>query len=722
MSALSTLTQRILYGGGPFVGSRAFVLGPAVVEPSDILAGHDTETFAPKEYGDYLATSSAVYAVVRLRYTLLSSVPFRLYTGTADNRTEVTSGEARDLFDRVNPFWTWERLIQMTEASLCLWGKNFWFIERSGRGRPQNIWWARPDRVKVVPDTRNYVSHFLYKPDNASPEIRFEPDETFWVRTPNPLDEFEGLSPIAAARLAADTASAAMHSNRNLFSNGIQAGGFVMPKGTAPWTPEQRKQIESGLNREHRGVKNAHRWGVFSQEIGVQSVTMSPKDAEFLGALQWTLEEVCRSFGVPLDLIGGQRTYANVEASERIVWTFTVRPEADFLAAEITEQLLPMFGVRGLTAAFDFSAVEVLKEAETDAWARAEAQIKAGAITINEWRADQGLDPLPWGDAWWAPLNLVPISEADQAAPPEPAVTVTELPTEEEVPALPEGEDAPAEPRRFARTIAYGSPEHQQHCRLFARRTDPWERRFGDATADLMRRQKASVLARLRQRAARDVAEVAANPFDRPHWIKLFREAARPILTGLTDEVGQAALDDLALGLSFDVQDPNVVRALEAQAQRYGRHVNETTWRQLAASLAEGVEIGEGIPQLADRIEATMAARIGMSREVIARTEVTTAANQGTLLSWKASGVVQGKTWLAALDSRTRPTHVEAHGQTVPIDWDFTVGQGSGPAPGQIGLADEDVKCRCSMTAVLDVEAMPRAATNGHRRLAGVAS
>ena len=29
---------------------------------------------------------------------------------------------------------------------------------------------------------------------------------------------------------------------------------------------------------------------------------------------------------------------------------------------------------------------------------------------------------------------------------------------------------------------------------------------------------------------------------------------------------------------------------------------------------------------------------------------------------------------------------------------DFEVGDGSGPAPGQIGLAEEDINCRCSMT------------------------
>ena len=96
-----------------------------------------------------------------------------------------------------------------------------------------------------------------------------------------------------------------------------------------------------------------------------------------------------------------------------------------------------------------------------------------------------------------------------------------------------------------------------------------------------------------------------------------------------------------------------------------------------------------------------MAERIRSSKEVIARTEVLGAANGGTLDAWQQSEVVDKKVWLAALDDRTRDSHVDAHGQTVGIDENFIVGNGSGPTPGQIGLPEEDIQCRCSMTAII---------------------
>ena len=58
----------------------------------------------------------------------------------------------------------------------------------------------------------------------------------------------------------------------------------------------------------------------------------------------------------------------------------------------------------------------------------------------------------------------------------------------------------------------------------------------------------------------------------------------------------------------------------------------------------------------------------------------------------------------SARDDRVRPDHVEADGQVVDLDDDFEVGDGSGPGPGQIGLPEQDVNCRCTVLAVTGSE------------------
>lgn len=112
----------------------------------------------------------------------------------------------------------------------------------------------------------------------------------------------------------------------------------------------------------------------------------------------------------------------------------------------------------------------------------------------------------------------------------------------------------------------------------------------------------------------------------------------------------------------------------------------------------EGVAAGEGIPALQRRVQAVFTHATGARTEAIARTEVVGASNAGKLAWATQTGEVETKSWLAALDDRTRPTHVSAHGQTVPLDGNFTVGGVTGPAPHQFHLAREVVNCRCTMT------------------------
>lgn len=683
---------------------RAFVTGPAVVDPAVVDFGAPSE-WSPSEYGDYIATSNGVYACVRLRATNLASLPLRLYSENAESdRIDLPrTHEAVRLFRTVNPFWTFKRLTEMTEMSMGLWGQAFWVMAMRGN-RPAELWWARPDRMTVHPHPSEYISHFTY--DHGGREIRFERDEVAWIRYPNPLDEFSGLSPLAAARLAADTSTAAMKSNYMIFRNGVQAAALIAPaQGATMLTDEQAKTLTDQINRRMKGIDNAHRIGVLRFDVDVKQLSMTPEDAQYLGSLDWNLQDIARAYGIPIDKIGGKRTHENVEESDRAFWADTMKPEAELIAAEITEQILPKFGPN-LVAEFDLSGVDVLHEAESARWERERGMIEVGRKTINEIREENGEKPVPWGNVWWAQSTLMPIdSEEKPVAPVPPALAANAGQGGETDPE--EDDDETAERRVGAantRTIAYGSDEHRRLWQRQLDRAEPWEALVATTTTQLLLDQQQSVLARLRQRGIRAEDAVAMEPFDRSRWIKAFRTEIRPALFEIATQAAALELDELGVPLLFDVQDPNVIRAMERQAQRFAEQVNQTTWNDLRASIAEGIAEGEDIDAIAERVLEVMRDRIRSSKETIARTEVTTASTTGTLASWDQSGVVQGKQWLAALDDRTRKSHVDAHGQTVGINDDFHVGGAVGPGPGNMGSAREDINCRCSLVPVIDTE------------------
>jgi len=676
---------------------RAFVLGPAVVPSWAVSSAFGQVASDDVNYGDYVVTSNAVYTCVTLRAELLASLPLRLYRVTqSGQQTEITGGDLGTLLASPNPWWTQSRLLSMTEMSLGLWGKAFWFLERgaSGKGRARAIYWARGDCVTVVPDATGYVREFVYRPTWGAAELHFSPAETLWLRYPNPLDEFDGLSPMRAARLAADTASAAMKSNKAIFDNGMQPGGFILPPAGQTWTREQAEQLEQSLSQRFRGQDKRHRWAVLRTELNMQPAPVSPKDAEFLGAMGWALEDVCRAYKVPLDLIGGQRTYENVNAAMKALWTQCILPEADFIASEITLQLLPIFGGVDL-AEFDHSKIDVLQEDRSEIVQQMQTLHAMGVplnALLSEFQPtllpDSGA--YPWGDVWWAPVSVMP---AGATPPALPAAETEQVPT------------VAATTATHARGggCEYGSDEHRRLWQRFVRRTDAYVGKMQAVVVDHFTRERDSIIGKLKARVPRGTykRDLLGDVFDVVAWAALFRDAVKPVLRMVVRDAGANALDDLGLLMAFDVDAPAVRAFIAARAQRFVEFVEATTWEQLKAAFVAHPEAG--IPELAEIVEQVMGDRIRSSAETIARTEVIGGANGGTLEAWLQSEVVRGKRWLSTLDDRTRDTHAEAHGQEVGIRDDFQVGGARGPMPGQMGAPEEDCNCRCTATAVLDM-------------------
>lgn len=85
--------------------------------------------------------------------------------------------------------------------------------------------------------------------------------------------------------------------------------------------------------------------------------------------------------------------------------------------------------------------------------------------------------------------------------------------------------------------------------------------------------------------------------------------------------------------------------------------INKTTADALASTLADGILEGESIGELKKRVKAAYEAEMpggeSMSdyrSNMIARTETARAQVNGTLAGWEATGVVEGKQWLASPD------------------------------------------------------------------------
>lgn len=153
---------------------------------------------------------------------------------------------------------------------------------------------------------------------------------------------------------------------------------------------------------------------------------------------------------------------------------------------------------------------------------------------------------------------------------------------------------------------------------------------------------------------------------------------------------------------------PSVVAYLTEVTNRMVRTTDDV-FDLVAGQVAAGVTLGEGIPELAARVDqvlsATATERWANRAVTVARTETMGALNGSRADAFDAyaedSGEPMEKIWLATLDTRTRRTHRIADKDRVPVGEPFMVGGFPLMFPGDpSGPPQEVINCRCTTLLV----------------------
>lgn len=205
---------------------------------------------------------------------------------------------------------------------------------------------------------------------------------------------------------------------------------------------------------------------------------------------------------------------------------------------------------------------------------------------------------------------------------------------------------------------------------------------------------------------ARAVLRGDGRPNPDAVWARVpaWREAVDLVIRGeIFKAVGLAFRKLLGSAYAWD-QRQFVVSYLAEVRNRLVR-VPEEVFDVIAHEVATGVNLGEGIPKLRDRIDTVLSttgtARWSNRATVIARTETMGALNAGRHEAFRALAEEEPdlefeRIWLATDDSRTRHTHEEADGQRVPLGAPFRVGGFELRFPGDpLGPPQEVIQCRC---------------------------
>jgi HK97 family phage portal protein len=278
-------------------------------------------------------------------------------------------------------------LIDILVTDLLLFGNAY--VEAVALDGVHREWHAlRPDRMSIVPAANGWPLAYEYA-------VRFPVADhaILHLKLFSPLDDHYGLSPLAAAETALDTHNAAGMWNRALLENAARPSGALVyagPEG-ASLSDEQFERLKSELDESFSGLRNAGRPLLLEGGLDWKTLSLTPKELDFIEAKAGAAREIALALGVPPLVLGlpGDNTFSNYQEANRAFWRQTILPFVHRLQAAFNTWLAPTYGAIEWRANLD--AIDALASERAAEWTRVG---NADFLTRDEKREAVGYGPM----------------------------------------------------------------------------------------------------------------------------------------------------------------------------------------------------------------------------------------------------------------------------------------------------------------------------------------
>lgn len=380
-----------------------------------------------------------VYACVSAISGAVSSVPWLLYRKGRNGRLiEINDHPILTMLNtKANPYMSGKDFIDYWATYLAIEGK--FYAEFSNPNAPIAMYPLYPHYMYPIPHRREFIGGYEYRMDTP---ILYEPNEILWSKFNDPLDVYQGMSPIRALSRTIDTENEAVDWNKSTLQNaGVPAGVFQIqnpsPELQETLREEWRKRYAGGSNARLPLILNADK--ATYQQIGLDAL-----DMDFLNQRKVNRIEICSAFGVPSQIVGDPegQTYSNYGEAQKAFWENTVISRyLDHIKEKLSQDLLPRFA-DNLELRYDLSGVGALKENEDNRAKRIDMLFKSGIIKRNEAREalDYEDDPVN-GNLYFNELSTAGTVAPLPTPAPQQAPEAEEPEEPEDMPELEDGDE-----------------------------------------------------------------------------------------------------------------------------------------------------------------------------------------------------------------------------------------------------------------------------------------
>lgn len=293
-----------------------------------------------------MGSVGTLFSIVHRTSNSTAAVNWRLWrkarSGLKEDRTEVTSHAALDLWNKPNGFYTRQEFVETEQQHVDLTGEGWWVIATSPRSPiPLELWPVRPDRMVPIPDPETFLSGYMYLSPGGE-QIALTLDQVIQLRMPNPLDPYRGMGPVQAVLADLDAAKYSALWNRNFFLNSAQPGGVIqMPERL---DDAEFDELRMRWNEQHKGIANAHRVAIIEKGQWVDR-KLTQQDMQFAQLRQVSRDVLREAFGMPKFAVGDVDDVNRATADASKAWfaeQLTV-PRLERFKQALNNDLLPMY-------------------------------------------------------------------------------------------------------------------------------------------------------------------------------------------------------------------------------------------------------------------------------------------------------------------------------------------------------------------------------------------
>jgi hypothetical protein len=333
------------------------------------------------------------------------------YANEAEDIEEVTVHPALSLLRDPDPSTT----------SADFFTALYWFREVAGAAyiwtggdKPSGLFLLLPQFTRVILDDKQGVTGYHYGRNETNTAMLPTSQVVASRWMPDPFNPYLGVSWVDSIKGYGDMEDAAIASEIHRWRNSAQPGMVVRVN---QYTPDQMAQLAEAMKRKG-GPFEAGKVTIINgsaEDIEIIQPNSKPHELNYERGIIQCEAAIYRAAGVPEPIWKMNDAIQSNAAHGSKVWMQQIYARQKAVASDLTEWLLPMFGVEPgeMWFAYPNPVVEDVASKATLLL----AGFQAGVARVNEWRAVVGLDPVDDEDNTLGPVRVAPVMGFPPMAP-----------------------------------------------------------------------------------------------------------------------------------------------------------------------------------------------------------------------------------------------------------------------------------------------------------------